>query len=91
MHRQSWFNGPEVGVLQEWFEEYWDQAESVSPELLKTISRHTETQTPFEVFAQSLHHLFRDAPSPSAVWERMPAKQGGSVVFKLLDKYQQDG
>ncbi len=31
----------EVDQLQRWYEEHWQQAEQVAPEILKTIQRHT--------------------------------------------------
>ncbi len=84
-------DGPSVGVLQEWFEEHWDDAEDVTPDILRTIERHVHLYSPFDVFAQSLHHLFRDTPSSAKEWEEKPVEQGGSRVFKVLDRYQQTG
>ena len=83
--------GTEVAVLQEWYERHWDDAEDVSAELLRTVERHVREFSPYEVFAQSLHHLFRDAPSSAKEWEERDIERGGSKVFKLLDRYQQDG
>ncbi|MGX7894262.1 phospholipase D-like domain-containing protein [Tsuneonella sp. HG222] len=37
-----------VAVLQEWYEEHWDEAEDVTPEILKTFGRHTRSFSPFE-------------------------------------------
>lgn len=83
--------GTEVAVLQEWYERHWEDAEDVSAELLRTVERHVREFTPYEVFAQSLHHLFRDSPSSAKDWEEQGIDRGGSRVFKLLDRYQQDG
>lgn len=33
--------GQPVNVLQEWYEEHWAEAEEVTPEILRTIERHT--------------------------------------------------
>src|SRR5205085_1422676 len=33
--------GGPVTVLQEWYEEHWDNAEDVTPEILRVIERHT--------------------------------------------------
>lgn len=85
------FGGAEVSLLQDWYERHWEDAEDVTPEVLRTVERHTREYSPFEVYAQSLHHLFRDAPSPAREWEEREVKDGGSRVFKLLDGYQKDG
>jgi superfamily II DNA or RNA helicase len=83
--------GPSVAVLQEWYEEHWNNAEDVTPEVLKVIERHVREYSPFDVYAQSLHYLFRDAPSSAREWEEKPVEAGGSIVFKKLDRYQQTG
>ena len=45
--------GRPVSALQEWYEQYWDQAEDITPEILQTVERHTRDYTPFEVYAKS--------------------------------------
>jgi phosphatidylserine/phosphatidylglycerophosphate/cardiolipin synthase-like enzyme len=47
--------GAPVSVLQEWYEQHWNDAEDVTPEILRTIERHTRQYTPFEVYAKALH------------------------------------
>ena len=39
-------------VLQEWFEEHWNDAEDVTPEILETIERHTREYTPVRGLCQ---------------------------------------
>ncbi len=78
--------GRPVSVLQEWYEEHWNQAEDVTLDLLKVIERHTREYTPFEAYAKSLYELFRDATPGEHVWE-----QTRSRMFKVLDGYQQEG
>lgn len=51
--------GQPVSVLQDWYEEHWDQGEDITVEVLKTIERHIQEFTPFEVWAQSLNEYFR--------------------------------
>jgi HKD family nuclease len=46
--------GGPVNVLQEWYEEHWKNAEDVSPEILKTIDRHIQEYSPFEIYAKAL-------------------------------------
>src|SRR5262249_13478999 len=38
--------GAPVNVLQEWYEEHWARAEDITPEILRTIERHTREYTP---------------------------------------------
>jgi HKD family nuclease len=45
----------EVEELQAWYEKFWNQAEDISDEILKTIERHTREYSPFEVYAKALH------------------------------------
>lgn len=40
--------GTPVAVLQEWYDQHWDAAEDVTPDLLKVIERHVEQYSPFD-------------------------------------------
>jgi hypothetical protein len=84
-------SGTPVSVLQEWYERHWNEAEDVTPEILNTIERHVLEYSPFDVYAKSLHELFRDSSYTGAEWEVVGAEQGGSKVFSNLDRYQQEG
>lgn len=78
--------GRPVTVLQEWYEEHWDAAEDVTPQILRVIERHTREYTPFEVYAKALHELHRRQEPTDAEWF-----EHHSRIYKLLDKYQKDG
>ena len=39
--------------------EHWNDAEDVTPEILRVIERHIREYTPFEVYAKSLQEFFR--------------------------------
>jgi superfamily II DNA or RNA helicase len=78
--------GQPVSVLQEWYEEHWDEAEDVTAEVLKTVERHIQEFTPFEVWAQSLSEYFRRREITAGEWER-----DRSTIWKLLDGYQREG
>ncbi len=78
--------GQPVSVLQEWYEEHWDEAEDVTPEILRTIERHIQTFSPFDVYAHSLRELFRDREFLASEWEKHE-----SVIFRQLDGYQREG
>ena len=78
--------GRPVTVLQEWYEEHWAQAEDVTPEILRTIERHTREYSPFEVYARALHELFRRYEMTDKEW-----LEEKSRVYPVLDQYQKDG
>jgi superfamily II DNA or RNA helicase len=78
--------GQPVGVLQDWYEEQWEQGEDVSLEMLRTIERHVQEFLPFDVYAHSLRELFRDREYSASEWEKKH-----SVLFPTLDGYQREG
>jgi hypothetical protein len=78
--------GGPVKVLQEWYEEHWDQAEDVTAEILKAIERHTRDFSPFEVYARALHEFFRQHELTEEEW-----LQNVSRIHPILDQYQRDG
>lgn len=77
--------GSEVGLLQEWYERHWQDAEDITPDILRTLERHTHPRTPFEVWFKSLDELFRGEALTPDLWDTHESR-----VFRLLDKYQQD-
>ena len=78
--------GRPVSALQEWYEEHWEAAEDVTPEILRTIERHIRDYTPFEVYAKALHELHHREPMSDKEW-----LQEKSCVYPVLDQYQKDG
>jgi len=83
--------GRQVNALQEWYEEYWNNAEDVSPEILRTIERHTREYSPFEVYAKSLQEFFRGHEMTAGEWELTGPENGGSRMYSVLDHYQKAG
>jgi SNF2 family DNA or RNA helicase len=79
------FQGPEVRELQQWYDDHWDEAEPVTPELLKVLEHNVREFTPFEVYLKALHALTRDLEAPDVSWER-----DSSVIFSLLAPYQRE-
>ena len=59
----------QVALLQEWYERHWEQAEDITPEILKVIERHTREHTPFEVYAKALQQYFRGHEMSVGEWE----------------------
>ena len=77
--------GADVGLLQEWYERHWNEAEDVSPDLLRTIERHTRDYSPFEVWVKALDELMRGHELTPDEWDREHSR-----LFPVLAKYQQD-
>jgi len=78
--------GGPVNVLQEWYEDHWKAAEDVTPDILKTIERHTREYTPFEVYARSLQEFFRGHEMTADEWEQTQSK-----MYPILASYQRHG
>lgn len=78
--------GTPVAVLQEWFEEHWEQAENVSLNILKVVERHTHDYQPFDIYTRSLQQYFSGHEQTATEWE-----QNTSRIYPVLAKYQRDG
>ena len=78
--------GRQVKPLQEWYEEHWNDAEDVTPDILQTIERHTREYSPFEVYAKSLQEFFRGHEMTASEWETAESK-----MYPVLDEYQKEG
>ncbi len=76
----------EIETLQEWFERHWKEAEDVTPEILKTVERHTREYSPFEVYTKALYEYFKGHKLTASEWELKKSK-----VYPILDQYQKDG
>ena len=79
-------SGREVAQLQEWYEEHWDEAEDITEDILRVISRHTQEFTPFDVYTRALQCLLRNHAMTAGEWDRTD-----SIIFDQLDRYQQEG
>lgn len=75
----------EVAQLQDWYEEFWQQGEDISEDLLKVITTHVQAWLPFDIYSHSLRELFRGKETASSVWE-----ENDSLIFKKLDQYQKE-
>ena len=83
--------GTPVSVLQEWYEEHWNDAEDVTAEILQVIERHTREYTPFEVYVRALHEFCRGHRLTANEWEAAGPEHGGSRMYAVLDHYQKEG
>ena len=77
--------GPEVGLLQEWYERHWQAAEDITPDILRTLERHTEPRPPFVIWFKALDEFFRGQALTPDLWDRQESR-----LFPKLDPYQQD-
>lgn len=78
--------GTPVSVLQEWYDDLWDEAEEVNVDVLQTLEKHIRDYSPFEVYARSLQQYFLGYQETVSEWEK-----SSSSIFPILAKYQQDG
>lgn len=78
--------GTPVAVLQEWYEEHWDEAEDVSLEILKVVERHTHAYAPFDIYTRSLQQYFSGHEETASEWEKQSSR-----IYPVLAKYQRDG
>lgn len=75
----------EVSQLQEWFEAHWNLATEVTDAFVETISRHTQSYTPFDVYAKALQEFFRGHELTDTEWEETRSK-----MFHSIDRYQKE-
>lgn len=77
--------GAPVAVLQEWYEQHWNEAEDVTPEILRVIERHVRDYSPFEIWFKALDEFFRGRDLDPDAWDAHQSK-----IFPILSKYQRD-
>ena len=78
-------SGREVAQLQDWFDIHWDQAEPVTEDVLRTITRHTAEFSPFDVYTKALHEFFRGRELTAGEWDETRSR-----MFPHLDQYQRE-
>ena len=76
----------EVELIQEWYERHWNEAEDVTPDILRVIERHTREYTPFDVYARAMAAYFRAHELSVSEWERHESR-----MYRVLDHYQHEG
>jgi superfamily II DNA or RNA helicase len=75
--------GREVEDLQTWFQDFWDDAEPCSNEIMTVIEKHAKAYSPFEIYAKSLHELVKDEKPGAQEWEKTSSK-----IYPILSAYQ---
>ena len=81
----------EVEILQDWYEKHWNEAEDITPDILRVIERHTREYSPFEVYAKALQEFVRGHEMTASEWELAGPERGGSRMYRVLDQYQKEG
>jgi len=76
----------DVRLLQEWYELHWAEAEDVTPDILRTIERHTREYSPFEVYARAMLAYYQRHQLSVGEWEKHQSK-----IYPILDQYQREG
>ena len=77
--------GDPVAELQAWYNRHWNEAEDVTPQILRVIERHTKERSPFEIWAKALFEYVRGRESSPDQWDRKTSR-----IFPLLARYQRD-
>jgi superfamily II DNA or RNA helicase len=80
-----------VEELQAWYERHWEEAKDITQEVLSVIERHTREYTPFEVYVKALQEFCRGHELTASEWELAGPANGGSHMYPILDRYQQEG
>lgn len=75
----------EVAQLQEWFEVHWNDATDVTDTVAATVTRQTQSHTPFEVYAKALQEYFRGHELTETEWDETRSK-----MFPRIDRYQRE-
>jgi hypothetical protein len=77
--------GTPVAVLQEWYEQHWQDAVDVTPEVLKVAERQIAEYSPFEVYAKGLQEFFRGHALTETEWDETRSR-----MFPRIDRYQKE-
>lgn len=78
--------GTQVKSLQDWYDDYWKNAEDITPEILHVVERHTREYLPFDIYAKALQEYFRGHEMTATEWEQTKSK-----MYSVLDQYQKEG
>ncbi len=75
----------DVARLQAWFEQHWNDAEEITPDIISVIERQITEYSPFQVYAKALQELFKSRELPVEAWEQTRSK-----MYPILDQYQKE-
>jgi len=72
--------------LKDWYDEIWQESETVNAEILSVIEPHLREYSPFTAYARALCEYFAGRETMEDEWEEKE-----SVIYRLLSQYQKDG
>jgi superfamily II DNA or RNA helicase len=72
--------------LRKWYQQLWEEADEVNPEILKILDPHLTEYDPFVVYCRALYEFFAGRETTQDAWEVQE-----SVIYKILSQYQRDG
>ena len=83
-------DGTNVAVLQDWYEQHWEDAEEITPDILRVLERQTKKYLPFDVYVRALYEYCRGHELTANEWETTTGETG-SQIYPILDQYQKEG
>lgn len=75
-----------VETLQEWFEQYWQEAVDITDAILTAIENRCKEFSPYDVYLRSMFELFKSREDTVSDWEQHTSK-----IYPILSQYQRDG
>lgn len=76
----------DIEQLQQWFNEHWEQGQSITEAVLQVIENHCREYSPYDVYLRSMYEFFKSHEKTVSEWENHD-----SVVYPGLSQYQRDG
>lgn len=77
--------GDSVSELQAWYNHHWNEAEDITPQILRILERHAKERSPFEIWAKALFEYVRGRETTPDQWDRKTSR-----IFPLLARYQRE-
>ena len=78
-------DGDPVAELQAWYNRHWNEAEDITPKILRILEHHTKERYPFEIWAKALFEYVRGRESSPDQWDRKTSR-----IFPLLARCQRE-
>lgn len=75
-----------VEILQEWFDDHWNEAADITEAVLTTLETHCREYSPYDVYLKSMYDYFKNHEQTASDWEK-----DESQVYGELSQYQRDG
>ena len=76
----------DVDILQDWFEERWNEAVDITDAIIQTVEKHCKEYTPYDIYLRSMYEMYHNQEQSVSDWE-----ENDSNIYPLLSQYQKDG